>query len=1018
MLGTTLKGRYRLTAELGRGAMGTVYRARDQMLDRDVAVKVTAPGLFDAEGTARFLREAKAVARLNHPNIVTLHDVAEDGGTPFLVLEVVEGGSLRDVLPVDPATAVEIGRQLCRALAHAHDRGVVHRDLKPENVLFARREPAVALKLMDFGLSSAQGASRLTRDGMVLGTLAYLAPEQALAKEVDGRADLYSLGVLLYELVTGRVPFRGGSPQAIIAQHLNASPEPPRSHNPRVPAALETLILRLLEKDPAARPAGAAATLAMLDALADPDGSVTPLPEPAAERVRLPEPASEFVARPRELAALRALVADEAARLVTLTGPGGTGKTRLALRLAADLAAAHPGGVCFVELAALADPTLVTATIARALGLPEDPMRSALDVVGDQLATRTFLLVLDNFEQLLGAAGDVATLLEKCAGLRVIVTSRERLRVEGEREFAVPPLDLPAADATASGVARSPAVALFVARARAVRPGFEVDETNASAIARICGRLDGLPLAIELAAARVKLLPPAALAEQLGEIESRSALDVLEAGGERPERQRSQRAAIAWSYALLDAGEQRLFRRLATFRGSIALEAARDVCAEAGEPRGALLDRLGSLVDKSLLLARETTGGDVRFEMLQTILEFASEKLRASGEAEAIEVRHFEQLLARAQRARDELKGPRQREVLDELERDLPNVRVALDRARARGAAAAALRLCTTLRWFWLMRGYSTEGRTWFRSLLASGGIAPAIEAESLYVLGNLAQNQGDLREAATAFESSLARYRTLADREGIAGNLGNLGLVSLDRGDPVGAGRLLEEGLQLRREIGDRSGEADALHNLTMVAIQSGALDRAQSLGEESLAMMRELGNSHHASACISCLGQVAMLRGDDARASAFFEESLAMRRALNDDHCSGDSLVLMSRLALRGGDEARAREQLGESVRLLIRAGARASLATALEALAVVETRARRPERAAQLLGAAEGIRETSGAGRAPLEQSEWEEVVSELRRALGESAMRGAWVRGRAGSLESLLTESPPVPANAAS
>lgn len=1012
MLGTLLDDRYRLTAVLGRGAMGTVYRARDAVLDRDVAIKLLAPTLLDDDSRARFVREARVVGRLNHPNIVTLYDAGESDGTAYLVMELVEGRSLRELGRLPAADAVEIARQLCAALEHAHERGVVHRDLKPENVLAPMGPGPRQAKLTDFGLSSARDLSRLTQEGMIVGTLAYIAPEQIGGAAPDHRADLYSLGILLYELLTGRVPFRGPGPQLVVAQHLGAAPVAPRRLEPRIPEALEAIILRLLAKDAAARFPTAAALRAALDAL-EPGAmaAATGADEGAPDRPEaLPQPLTDFVGREHEIAAARALFLRDAARLVTFTGPGGTGKTRLALRVAEDLAPRFTPAAAFVPLAAVSDPALVPASIARALGIHEAAGVAPSDAIRDHLRAKPMLLILDNFEHLLTAGASVAALVAACPGLQVLVTSRERLHLQGEREFPVPPLELPdpAAPHTISRLQGCPAVALFVSRARAVKPGFQVTEANASALARICTRLDGLPLAIELAAARVKLLAPAALAEQLGGLHA-SSLDLLTGGAaDAPARQRTQRATIRWSYDLLDDAEKRVFARLAVFQGSFSLEGARAVCATSAEESEALLDTLGSLVDKSLVVVHETPGDEARFGMLETIREFARERLREMGEESTAERLHFAHALAAARAAEPELKGPRQATALDALERDLPNFRAALAAAMGRGEMESALQLCVALRWFWLMRGYSTEGRRWIRDILAAGGVSAAARAEAIHTAGHLAQNQGDLVEASADFEESLPLFRALDDRPGIAKSVGNLGVIALDRGDYDRAATMLEEGLELRRLMKDRPGEADALLNLSSVALCQGRLDRARALGEEALATMRALGNSHHASACIVNLGLVAQHEGDDARARALFEESLAIRRGLNDAHCSGNSLNLLARMSLEHGDPLAAEAQLRESVRLLISAGTRVSLAGTLEALAAVAVAREQWTRAARALAAAEAIRAGSGAARTPQEQPLYESTLAAVHANLDAGTLRAAWESGRFGSVETLLME----------
>ena len=723
-------GRYRLGEEMGRGSMGIVHRARDTRLERDVAVKVLSPELLDATGRRRLAREARVVARLGHPNIVGLHDAGECEGSPFLVMELVEGESLRGAAPLPAADVVEIAIQLCRALAHAHARGVVHRDVKPENVLVPRAERGgVRVKLMDFGLSSAQGASRLTRQGTVLGTLAYIAPEQALDEAVDGRADLYSLGVVLYELCAGRPPFSGGRPQVILSQHIKAEPPPPSRYASGIPPDLERLILRLLAKRPADRFASAEQTLEALEALAVPAADAPAIRAARADLANAPERRTEIIGRSREVAAGLALLARPDARLVTLTGPGGTGKTRLALEMAAEAAPQFEHGAWFVPLADLADPAHLVPEIARVVGAETQPGRAAEEALAEWLAERSVLLVLDNFEQLVAAADRVARLLDAAPRLRVLATSRERLGIAGERELEVPPLELPAEDETAGAESwfACAAVELFVRRARAHDPCFELTDANARAIGDLCARLDGLPLAIELAAARVRLLSPEAMSRELAERPAGAALSLLGHGAEgAPERQRTLRGAIRWSWGRLDAAERAVFETLAVFEGSFSLEAAREVCARlslAAAPEGgdAALDALSGLVAKSLVRREPpaSAAGEARFRMLETLREFAAEQLRAAGAEERTRDAHAGWFAAHAARSEAALRGERQTAALDSLERDLPNLRAALRRLLDLGDAMGALALLVALRWFWMMRGYSSEARVWFAAALS-----------------------------------------------------------------------------------------------------------------------------------------------------------------------------------------------------------------------------------------------------------------------------------------------------------
>jgi non-specific serine/threonine protein kinase len=414
---TPLHRRYRLEEEIGRGGMGVIYRAHDTVLDRPVAVKVLTDAGLGADGRERLRREARAAAQLNHPNIVSIYDVGEIEGQPCIVMELVPGETLQAQRPRAMEAVVAVARQVCAALDHAHAHGIVHRDLKPENILMVSDG---TVKLMDFGLARSRGASRLTEEGALVGTVFYLAPEQALGQEVDGRADLYALGVVLYELAAGRLPFVGDDPIAVISQHLHAPVLPPSTHNPETPAWLDDLIVRLLSKHREERPASAGEVLRALDAATRLYRSA---PSPTNN---LPLQLTSFIGRGKEIGDVKQLLSQTrpgAARLVTLTGSGGTGKTRLSLQVATDLLRSFADGVWLVELAPLADPALVPKTVGAALGLRVEGNRPVMNALTENLREKTILLILDNCEHVIHACARLAeALLSTCPNLRILAS--------------------------------------------------------------------------------------------------------------------------------------------------------------------------------------------------------------------------------------------------------------------------------------------------------------------------------------------------------------------------------------------------------------------------------------------------------------------------------------------------------------------------------------------------------------------------------------------------------------------
>ena len=553
----------------------------------------------------------------------------------------------------------------------------------------------------------------------------------------------------------------------------------------------------------------------------------------------LPTPPTALVGREREEAAITHLLLYGPARLLTLTGPGGVGKTRLAAAVARTVQSTFADGTVFVDLSGLYDSALVGVTIAQALRLREDGAQDVRAQLVAFLGARRLLLILDNFEQVVDAAPFVAELVATAPRLSVLVTSRTALQVRAEQQFRVPPLSIPAvAGQTYEEIAGSAAVQLFVARARAVQPRFQLDAANSAAVAEICRRLDGLPLALELAAARIALLPPTALLRRL---EQR--LPLLTTGArDLPTRQRTLRTAIDWSYSLLDAAEQQLFARLGAFVGGASFEAVAAVC----DPDGALdvLDGLTSLSDKSLL-AQAGDSADPRVTMLETLREYARERLAASGEITETRRAHAMYFMEQAEASLSAFKT-HEAAWLQRWEREHDNVRAALSWAHECGETEMGLRLAAIVWRFWYVRGYLSEGRTWFDSLLeAHGVVAPTIRANALRGASALASQHGDLGRAETWGQQALALYREMGESLGIADILNLLGNVAREGSQLDRAADLYEESRALYQAFGDTIGVAAVLNNLGTMARYQGALGRAATLHEESLALRRAAGDA-----------------------------------------------------------------------------------------------------------------------------------------------------------------------------
>ena len=602
-------------------------------------------------------------------------------------------------------------------------------------------------------------------------------------------------------------------------------------------------------------------------------GAIDPDESQLASQTDLPAQLTPLVGRKQELEEVCALLRSEQTRLVTLSGPGGVGKTRLGIRVAEELAGEFADGVCFVPLTPVRKADLVLSSIARTLGLRELGEEPLSERLGEHLKDREMLLFVDNFEQIVEAGPQVADLLALCPHLKVLVTSREVLHLSCERVFPVPPLGLPDPKRLVEDsqiFSEYEAIAFFVERAQAFKPDFRLTEENAPVVAEICVRLDGLPLGIQLAAARLKLISPRAILERL-----RRRLRLLKGGPQdAPARQKTLRDAIGWSYELLGEEERLLFGRLSVFAGGCTLEAAEAVCDPREELTEEVLDLLGSLMDKSLLNRAESEDGEGRFWMLETVKEYALERLEAAGEEREARHGHAVYYLALAKEARPELTGPRQTEWYNRLEAEHDNLQAALSWSLERGDAQAALQMNAELWWFWYKRGYLSEGRRWLEEALGKSASPAPARAEALNGAGVLARNQSDYDQAQAWLEESLALWRELGDKRGAADVLINLGTVALDKGDYPQAAAFFDDSMPLRRELGDSWGLALALNNLGVTARAQNNLTEAVALYEECLELFRTLGDKASTAMALNNLGEVAEDQDEYERAAASYQE------------------------------------------------------------------------------------------------------------------------------------------------
>ncbi|MDI9939947.1 MULTISPECIES: protein kinase domain-containing protein [Rhodococcus] len=931
--------------EIGRGGFGVVYRCTQADLDRTVAVKVLTVEL-DEENRARFFREQRAMGRLTgHPNIVNILQVgATDSGLPYIVMPYHSQDSL-DVRisrrgPLLLGEALRLGMKIAGALESAHRLGVLHRDVKPANILLTDYgEPELA----DFGIAHISGGFE-TATGAVTGSPAYTAPEVLAGDPPAPAADVYGLGATLFSALTGHAAFERRSGEQVVAQFLRITTQKmPDLREHGIPDDVSAVIARAMSREPGQRPATAADFGQELRTLQRAHGfPVDEMPlraEPGTQGndrrspdVRpgrtgtsspgatgnLPLELTSFVGRRHELTEAKNLLAGS--RLVTLTGIGGVGKTRLAMRIASAVQREYADGVRLVELGELRDESSLIDAVAGALGLRDHSARPLREVLIEFLAPRQVLLIFDNCEHLVDAVAELAgPLLYTCPRLRILATSREPLGLGGEVVLRVPPLAVPDPERKPSlrGLPKYDAVSLFVERGAAAVPGFALTEENAAAVAGICHRLDGLPLPIELAAARLRAMSPEQILERLTD---RYALLTRGSRG-APTRQQTLRLCIDWSFELCTAGEQLVWGRVAVFAGSFELDAAERVCGEGLGP-GELLDTLTSLVEKSILI-REEYGSVVRFRILETLREYGYEKLEQTGEAVALRRRHRDWYEALALDAEAEWISARQLDWIARLKREQPNLREALEFG-IDDDPAAGLRTAAALRWFWTSQGLYNEGRRWLDHLLARYPVEPTVDRiKALYCASVMADVQGDLESGAAL----VAEARTLT-----AGT-----------SDPL-----------MRALVADADGT---------LALYNGDLERARSRLDTALAEFRERGERTLETSALYLLGTTYGLSGSTEQAVESLERVLAITEMHGEKVYRSHSLWALGIAVWQQGDADRAIRLLDQSLELTRQVHSPRFAAACLEALAWITCERRDAARAAVLMGAAEGLARSVG-------------------------------------------------------
>ncbi|MBC7913672.1 MAG: protein kinase [Pyrinomonadaceae bacterium] len=957
-------GNYKIHSVIGIGGMGKVYLAEDLRLNRKVALKILPATLSNNQDRLkRFEQEAFSASALNHPNILTVYDFGKQDNIYFLATEFVKGETLRDKLDAKTLNIneyLDIALQISLGLSVAHEAGIVHRDIKPENVMI--REDGF-VKVLDFGLAKLVEQTPLDEDtetrmqvqtqaGMIMGTVAYMSPEQARGRTVDGRTDIFSLGVVLYEMLTHRQPFTGETINHTIITILEKEPPPISQFVSDYPAEIERIIKKALAKNADARYQLAKDLLADLKALQkrldleaefkfDSQSSSNLNAETQIINAEitnetlnkqpnnLSEQFTTIIGREEEIARIRNLLLRKDVRLVTMTGIGGTGKTTIANMVGHSMLMDFKDGVFFIDFSSTTQPELVASTIAQPLGVKEAGSKPFPEALKDYFKDKQLLLILDNFEQVIETAPLLSNLLAAEPQLKILVTSRSLLHLSAEREFIVPPLALPdkLTQASIDDLLKYEAIKLFIERAKAVKPSFILTNENAQSVTDICSRLDGLPLAIELAAARVKILSPQAILKRL---ENRLSLLT---GGSRdlPARQQTMRGAVEWSYDLLNENEKCLFSRAAVFAGGFTIETAEGIInshtfisnkKEADNELEFLnidvLEGITSLIAKSLLVSKEMPNGDLRFRMLEVVREYALESLETSGETEKLRFNHAMYFLNLAEKAELHLKGEHSVQWLNMLEEEHDNLRTALGWFLTSHTEKAA-RLAGALRNFWTLHSHIAEGRNWLKATLDNLSNEPSIvRFKLLNGLGLASWYQGDYETALKMYEEGLSGGRELNDLRQIAISGNGIALVAFHRGDFNVAQELIEEGLVISRKLDDKSGISFSLSFLGDLNLIGGNTAKARPLFEEALTISKQLGYKQAVNVNLINLGAVNYVEGDYKLAQSYFTEALVAAQELGDKRIITYSLDGFAALSVRNGELKEAAKLAGAAEQL----------------------------------------------------------------------------------------------------
>ncbi len=984
--------------EIGRGGFGVVFRCTQSSLDRVVAVKVLTADL-DEENRRRFFREQRAAGRLTgHPNIVNVFQASvTNSGRPFIVMPYFAQDSvdtrIRNDGPLPLNEVLRIGVKIAGALEVAHRLGILHRDVKPGNILITDYgEPA----LSDFGIAHFAGGFE-TGTGVVTGSPAYIAPEIVAGKSPSSAADVYGLGATLFTAATGHAAFERRSGEQLVAQFLRITSEPipdPREYG--IAEDVGAIIEGAMSADPESRPsavelgrqlrecqrshgfqvdemalhidpalAQAVTSLVAVDLVSE--GTASPGDQPVVSSLvagrtgGLPLELTSFVDRRTELAEAKNLLSSS--RLVTLTGIGGVGKTRLAMRIATKTQRSYSDGVWLVELGELHDATLVAGVVAGALGIRDQSARPVHEVLAEFLAPRELLLVFDNCEQVVDPMAKLAEiLLRACPNLRILATSREPIGIGGEAVLLVPPLEVPDPDRLPRGSLLNDAMRLFVDRGAGAVPGFELTGDNKVAIARICRQLEGLPLPIELAAARLRAMSPEQILQRLTD---RYAL-LTHGSRDAPSRQQTLRMCIDWSYDLCTPVEQAVWAQLSVFAGDFELDAAEQVCG--GDlTKGELLDTVTFLVEKSIL-TRVTIGTAVCFRMLETLRDYGRKKAEENGNYLALRRRHYNWCEGLVLRAEADWIGPRQLEWIATLVREKANLRQALEFCIA-DSPQSGTRIAASLYPFWLSQGSFSEGRRWLSHFLEHRTGPPTVDQAKAIRAGSL---------------------------------------MAAVQGDVVVASVLLEEGRMLTDESTDTMVLAHINHAEGYFALFNGNFADARSYLEEAVQVYTARKSLVFEVMATLTLGLTLEQLNDEGRAIECYERVLAITEARGETVYRSYALWALAVAVWRQGDRVRADKLLKQALKLARRANDRLNASMCLQALAWVTVDEKNARRAVMLMGAAEELSRWVGSSTVVLPGlgDHQDACQREARRVLGEQAFAEARRNGEALGLRAAI------------